>query len=162
MNVEGRIHHFPNHIKHFIAVFVLVLSIGYFTGLLFVGQSNSNHPDGIEENYLGNENDEAAAVMKFKKGEQEMLTILHTHILSLSLIFFIMGGLIACTSLSKRLKIFLMIEPFVSVLLTFGGIFLLWKGLLWMKWVVMISGIVMTVVFVFSAVAILFQLYKKS
>lgn len=162
MNLEGRISSFPNYIKHFIAVFVLVLSIGYFTGLLFVGQSNSHHPDGIEKNYLGNENDEAATVMKFKKGEREMLTILHTHILSLSLIFFIMGGLIACTSLSKRLKTFLMIEPFVSILLTFGGIYLLWKGLLWMKWIVMISGIVMTLVFVISAVAVLFQLYKKS
>jgi hypothetical protein len=161
MNFEGSISYFPSYIKHFIAVFVLVLSIGYFTGLMFVGQTNSHHPDGVEENYLGNEEDINAETMKFKKGEREMLTILHTHILSISFIFFIMGGLIACTSLSKKIKAFLMIEPFVSIILTFGGVFLLWKGLLWMKWVVIASGTLMTVVYVISAGTVLFQLYNK-
>lgn len=162
MNLVGLLSNLPNHIKLFISVFVVVLSIGYFTGLMFVGQSNSHHPDGMEENYLGNEEDESATTMKFKKGEREMLTILHTHILSISFIFFITGGLVACTSLSKRLKVFLMVEPFVSIILTFGGIYLLWKGILWMKWIVMISGTVMTAVFVFSIASILIQLYKRS
>lgn len=162
MKFEGLLSNFPNHIKLFIAVFVVVLSIGYFTGLMFVGQSNSHHPDGMEENYLGNEEDESASTMKFKKGEREMLSILHTHILSISFIFFITGGLVACTSLSKKIKVFLMVEPFVSIILTFGGIYLLWKGILWMKWIVMISGTVMTAVFVFSIAAVLIQLYKRS
>lgn len=162
MKLEGSLSLLPDYIKHFIAVFVVVLSIGYFSGLLFVRQADSHYPEGIEKNYLGNEEDETAAVMKFRKGEREMLTILHTHILSISFIFFIMGGLLACTSLSKKVKSFLMIEPFVSILLTFGGIYLLWKGVLWMKWIVMISGSLMTTVFVISAITVLFQLYKRS
>ena len=110
---------------------------------------------------MGNEDDEDAEVMKFKKGEREMLTILHTHILSISFIFFLLGGLVAITSLPKKLKAFLMIEPFFSIIITFGGIYLLWNGMLWMKWIVMPSGIVMTVVFVVSVMAVLIQLYKR-
>jgi hypothetical protein len=161
MQLNGLIHSFPRHIKIFIASFVVVLSIGYFTGLLFVNQTGSIAPDGIEENYLGNEEIEDAKVMKFQKGEREMLTILHTHILSISLIFFLLGGLVAITSIPQRLKSFLLVEPFVSIVLTFGGIYLMWKGILWMKYIVMISGTIMTMVFIFSAGAVLFQLAKK-
>jgi len=161
MQLDGLIHSFPKHIKIFIASFVVVLSIGYFTGLLFVNQTDSMAPDGIEENYLGNEETEDAEVMKFQKGEREMLTILHTHILSISFIFFLLGGLVAITSIPQRLKSFLLVEPFVSIVLTFGGIYLMWKGILWMKYIVLISGTVMTMVFVFSAGAVLFQLAKK-
>ncbi len=161
MNFDGLIHTFPKHIKLFIAAFVIVLSIGYGTGLLFVTTTNSNNLNGIEENYLGNEEDENAPVMKFKKSGREMLTILHTHILSMSFIFFFLGGLVALTSLPKKLKSFLMVEPFVSIILTFGGIYLMWNGILWMKYIVMVSGIVMTGVFVTSAFLILFQLFKN-
>ena len=161
MKFDGRIHDLPKYAKQFIAVFVIVMSIGYFTGLQFVRQTDSDHPAGIEENYLGNEDSEEVAVMKFKKGEREMLTILHTHILSISFIFFLLGGLLSITSLPKKLKAFLMIEPFFSIVLTFGGIYLMWQGVLWMKWVVIISGTVMTLVYIVGATAILFQLAKK-
>ena len=162
MQFHGLIHTLPKHIKIFIAAFVMVLSVGYFTGLLFVNQTDSASPDGMEVNYLGNEDNEEAEVMVFKKGEREMLTIIHTHVLSMSFIFFFLGGLVAITSLPKKLKSFLMIEPFISIILTFGGIYFLWKGILWMKYIVMISGTLMTIVFIVGAGAVLFQLTKKS
>jgi hypothetical protein len=161
MQLHGLIHAFPKHIKIFIAAFVIVLSIGYITGLLFVNETDSTSPNGIEENYLGNENDEDAPLMKFQKSDREMLTILHSHILSMSFIFFFLGALVAITSLPKKLKSFLMIEPFFSILLTFGGIYFLWQGKLWMKYIVMISGIVMTGVFLIASFSILLQLFKK-
>jgi hypothetical protein len=161
MNFDGLIYTLPNYFKLFIAAFVIMLSVGYFTGLFFVKQTDSIRPDGIVENYLGNEEVENAATMKFEKGEVEMLTILHTHVLSISFIFFLLGGLVGITALPKNLKTFLMVEPFLSILLTFGGIYLMWKGLTWMKYVVMISGMLMTAVFILSAGIVLFQLSKK-
>ncbi len=158
MQLDGRIHNLPGYAKQFIAAFVIVLSVGYFTGINFVRQTESVSLNGLEENYLGNEEVEDATIMKFKKGEREMLTILHTHILSISFIFFLLGGLVAITSLPAKLKAFLMIEPFVSILLTFGGIYFMWKGVLWMRWIVMISGTLMTVVYVIAAGAVLLQL----
>jgi hypothetical protein len=160
MQIHGLIHSFPGYIKTFIAVFVIVLSVGYFTGLLFVRQTDSVRPDGIEQQYLGNEEIDNVKVMKFEKGEMEMLTILHTHILSISFIFFLLGGLICITSLPIKLKAFLIIEPFFSILLTFGGIYLMWKGMLWMKYVVMVSGMLMTLVYSVGAAAVLLQLFS--
>ena len=109
-----------------IAIFLLMLSIGFYTGLLFVGETSSVNPNGIEEQYLGNENDENAEVMRFKKSDQEMLTLVHNHILSMSIIFFLVGGLVSITKLNKKIKLFLIVEPFVSVVLTFGGLYLLY------------------------------------
>ena len=129
--------------------------------MLFVNETDATSPDGIEENYLGNEEDEEAAVMKFQKSNREMLTTLHSHILSMSFIFFFLGALVAITSLPKKIKSFLMIEPFFSIILTFGGIYFLWQGMLWMKYIVIISGIVMTGVFLTASISILLQLLKK-
>ncbi|HCO86023.1 MAG TPA: hypothetical protein DIT95_21190, partial [Arenibacter sp.] len=91
-----------------------------------------------------------------------MLTIIHTHILSMSLIFFLLGGLVWLAKLSHKLKMFLTIEPFLSVILTFGGIYLMWSGLLWMKYVVILSGILMTLTFSVAALLVLYQLCKKT
>ncbi len=161
MQLHGFIHTLPGYVKKFVAAFVIVLSVGYFTGLNFVRQTDSTSPNGLEENYLGNEEVEDAEVMKFKKGEREMLTILHTHILSISFIFFLLGCLVAITSLSPKIKAFLMIEPFFSILFTFGGIYFMWKGVLWMKWIVMVSGVLMTIVYVTASAVILWQLFSS-
>ena len=162
MQFSGLLSTFPKEIKLFIGAFVTILSIGYFTGLLFVSETSTTAPNGIEENYLGNEEDEDATIMKFKKSEREMLTIVHTHILSMSFIFFLLGVLVWMTNLSNKLKLFLTVEPFLSVLLTFGGIYLLWIGISWMKYVVMLSGILMTATFSVSAFLVLLQLCRSA
>jgi hypothetical protein len=161
MNYDGLLLKFPREIKWFIATFVLVLSVGFYSGLLFVNETSTSKPSGIEENYLGNEADEDAPIMKFKKSEREMLTIVHTHVLSMSLIFFLMGILVWLLKLPKNLKLFLTIEPFISVLFTFGGIYLLWSGVLWFKYIVVFSGILMTISFIASSILVLYQLSMK-
>jgi len=162
MQYNGLLSTFSKGIKIFIASFVIVLSIGFFTGLFFVNETSSLSTMGIEENYLGNENGVNATIMKFKKSEREMLTIVHTHVLSMSFIFFLLGILVWMTKLSKKMKLFLTVEPFFSVILTFGGIYLLWTGLLWMKYVVIFSGMLMTLTFAVSAIVVLYQLTIKS
>ena len=123
------------------AFFLVVLSIGFFTGIRFVSETDSTSPEGLVEHYNGNEQDEDVMVMKFKKSAQEMLTIVHTHILSMSMLFFLTGFLLAQTAIHQRLKLFLIIEPFISILLTFGGLYLIWFGVEWFRYVVIFSGI---------------------
>jgi len=155
----------PKEIKLLITAFVITLNIGFFTGLNFVNETSSFHSKGLENNYLGNEYDEDAEVMKFRKSKNEVLTLIHNHILSLSIIFFLLGGLLSLTSMNKKLKIFLMFEPFISVLLTFGGIYFLWIGWVWVKYVIMFSGMAMTFSIILSSIFILkesiFTLNKK-
>ena len=158
MQLNGLILTFPKEIKVLIAAFIIVLSVGFYTGLFFVGNTSGAQPNGIEEQYLGNENDDTATVMKFRKSEQEMLTLVHNHILSMSIIFFLVGLILSTTKLNRKLKLFLIVEPFLSVILTFGGLYLLWSGQLWMKYVVMLSGLLMALTFTCSIVIILTQL----
>ena len=164
MQIHGLIHQFPKEIKSLILVFIIVLSVGFYGGLSFVNSTTSMNTTEIESHYLGNENDEAAEVMKFKKSEGEILTVVHNHILSLSVIFFILSLILATTSINKKFKYFLMIEPFFSIILTFGGIYLLWSGITWFKYVVIFSGILMTFSFVSATIAIAYQIlfFKKA
>ena len=145
------------------ACFLVVLSVGFFTGIRFVGETDSTTPDGIIEHYNGNEQDEDVMLMKFKKSAQEMLTIVHTHILSMSMLFFLTGFLLAQTPINQRLKLFLIVEPFVSILLTFGGLYLIWFGLEWFRYIVIFSGIAMTLAYSAAVFIILkyLQLFKS-
>ena len=161
MQLNGLILTLPREIKLLIGVFIMVLSIGFYSGLLFVSETSSANPNGIEEQYLGNEDDEDATIMRFKKSEKEMLSIVHSHILSMSIIFFLVGIILSITKLNKKAKLFLMIEPFFSIILTFGGLYFLWKGILWMTYIVMFSGTLMTLTFTLSVVIILYQLFQK-
>ena len=162
MVLNGSIETFPKELKLLIAAFIIVLSIGFYTGVFFINETSSGNPNGIEEQYLGNENDLEATVMKFKKNEHQMLTLVHGHILSMSIIFFLTGIIFVTTRLNKKLKLFLLIEPFISVIVTFGGIYLLWKGVLWMKYIIMISGTLMTLSYTIVILIILKQLLKSA
>ena len=162
MQVHGIIHSFPKEIKALIAVFLVLLSIGFYTGLTFVNETTTTNPNGIESHYNGNEADENATVMQFKKSKREILTLVHNHILSLSIIFFLVSLILSTTSVNMKLKRFLMFETFASVLLTFGGIYFLWLEINWMKYVIMISGIAMTLSYTISVFIIIFELLKKS
>ena len=161
MQIHGVIHQFPKEIKLLIRAFICTLCIGFYGGISFVKNTTNNNTKGIEQRYLGNEDDEDAQVMKFKKTKPEVLTLIHNHILSLSVIFFLLSCILATTSIPKKLKLFLMLEPFISIVLTFGGIYFLWTGITWFKYVIMFSGMLMTLTFCIATILIIVQLFKK-
>lgn len=155
MDLNGTLKSTSLQFRIFVVCFVVLLNVGFFTGFNFVRVTTSLNAKGIEQNYLGNEQEEDAEIMHFKKSEQEVLTLVHNHILSLSLIFFVFGTLLYMTNTNSRTKAFLMFEPFVSLLLTFGGIYLLWKGLIWFKYIIMISGTLMVLSLLLMSVLII-------
>lgn len=157
MILKGLIYQFPKEIKLLIVAFICTLSIGFYSGISFVRSTTDANPTGIEQRYLGNEEDENATKMMFKKSEGEIMTTVHSHILSLSVIFFMVSLLLSTTAIPQKLKLFLMIEPFFSLVFTFGGIYLLWKDLHFMKYVIMVSGFFMTATYTASIFIILKQ-----
>jgi len=148
-------------LKLLVGTFIIVLSIGFFSGLSFVSETSSFSSNGIQENYLGNEDIPDAEEMKFKKSDKEMLSVIHSHILSMSMIFFLVALLVYHVEFNTAFKKFLMIEPLVSVATTFGGLYFLWKGVLWMKYIVMISGMLMTLSYTLSILLIFWALLRK-
>ena len=161
MQISGAIHQFPKEIKALLIAFICTLSIGFYSGISFVRTTTNANPSGIEQRYLGNEDDENATKMMFKKSEGEIMTTVHNHILSLSIIFFLVALILSTTTVNQKLKLFLMIEPFFSLVFTFGGIYFLWKEIHWMKYIVMISGILMTATYTISIFIILKELFIK-
>ena len=162
MDFSVTIYQFPKEIKLLIIAFVCTLSIGFYSGISFVRSTTNANPEGIEQRYLGNEDVENATKMMFKKSEGEIMTTVHSHILSLSIIFFLVAIILSTTVINQKLKIFLMIEPFLSLVLTFGGIYFLWKEIHFMKYVIMFSGFLMTATFTASIFIILKQALKKT
>ena len=163
MKLNGLIYSLPSELKNLVVPFILALSIGYFVSILLVDHTSSLSPTGIEENYLGNESQETQAIFKFKKSKYQIYNLIHSHIISMSIIFFITGLLLLIPDLNYYFKMFLIVEPFISILMTFGGIYLLWHGVIWMKYVIFISSSIMAIVFFISCYIILRQsLSKKS
>jgi len=157
MKLNGLIYNLPSELRNLIISFVIVLSTGYFVGVMFIDHTSSLNPQGIQDNYLGNEVTEPIDVIKFKKSSYQMFNLIHTHVISMSIIFFIMGLLLSITDLNKYLKAFLIIEPFFSIAATFLGIYYLWTGILWMKYIIFISSLIMTLVYFASAFIVLYQ-----
>ncbi len=158
MQIHGSIHQFPKELKITILIFVAALSIGFYGGLSFVNSTTSVQPSGIEMHYLGNEADEDADIMKFKKSKHEILSIVHNHILSLSVIFFLLSVLLSTTSLSKKWKYILMIEPFISVFLLLEVFIFFRSGITWVKYIIIVSGVLMTLSFIAATLSIYYQI----
>lgn len=160
-NWNGFIQQFPKSAKWLTALFLVALSYGFFAGIQFVDHTTNFNPEGIEENYLGNEEAEEVEIMKYEKTQNEMLTMFHTHVMSLSMVFFLSGILVLMTDAPEKLKRTLAVEPLLSVFVTFGGIYWMWKGFLWLKYIVLISGILMTICFAAGVLLVLWNLAKK-
>ena len=47
MQLNGLIYSLPKDLKLLISAFIIVLSIGFYTGLLFVGETSTPNPNGI-------------------------------------------------------------------------------------------------------------------
>ena len=153
MNIK--LYELPKKIRLSFAFFLLALSFGYFSGLDMLKQTTKYTPSGIEQNVLGNEFDESVEKLHFKMSERELHAIIHTHVISISLILVVLTSLLYFSSFTL-FKSFLMIEPYI-----FNYNF--WRTLAFMarcfvdEYVIMISGFLMHL----SIIIIVFILLKN-
>jgi hypothetical protein len=147
-------------LRLFITAFLVVLTCGYAVGLFFVDHTTNGTPGGISAEFRGDEGDVDGTGMKFGKGLREMYTVVHNHLLSLSILFFIVGSVFYFTSgIPAGWKTFFLVEPFVAILTTFGGLWLLRLVSPLFVWLVIPSGISMAICYAFMTGAILKELW---
>lgn len=106
----------------------IVQLVGYTTSLVFVWHTTRLVPHGVATRYRGASVDTLASdvAMQFPKSFGEMLTITHTHLLSMAVIFVLTGiGVALCARLSPRWRRFLVAEPFVALLISFSAMWLM-------------------------------------
>jgi hypothetical protein len=104
----------------------IVQLVGYTTSLVYVWHTTRLTPPGIVSQYRGSDPDAGEGAMRFQKSFAEMLTITHTHLLSMAVIFVLTGiGVGLCARVSARWKRFLIAEPFVALLVSFSAMWLM-------------------------------------
>jgi hypothetical protein len=105
----------------------IVQLVGYTTSLVFVWHTTRLVPTGVSGRYRGSIVDSTAVdAMQFPKSLGEMLTITHTHLLSMAVIFVLSGlGLALCARLSERWRRILIGEPFGALLVSFSAMWLM-------------------------------------
>jgi hypothetical protein len=162
MNALPRLRDADPAFRLLITAFLLVLTSGYAVGIAFVGHTTGGGPKGITEQYRGTPEAEGAAELKYEKTPDEMYTLLHNHILSLSLVLFAVGGIFSFSSLAgPKLKAFLILEPFCAIATTFGGLWLVRFVAPGFGWLVLVSGISMGVCYFLMVVLILWELWRS-
>ena len=152
VDLSGYLHRAPQIVRRAALALLFTLTVGYTVGLRYLYITSDFNATGVEENYLGNEEDEEAEVMKFKMPEAKLLTIIHTHILSYAFIFSLLTILLLISGIHPKIKNFLILEPFILVVLNFGLLYLLWMGCTWLGPVIMITGIILTLSFYLSVI----------
>lgn len=154
----------PKGIKILLLLTVLNLTFGVSIGLYYVANTTQLSPAGTTEHFSGSEIDaEFNIPEKYPKPVSELLITTHNHILSLTLIFLVIGGIFYFnSSISGRMKTFLIAEPFISIITTFGGIWLMRFVHPAFVYLVIPSGILMYTCYFIMAGVLFYELgFKK-
>ncbi len=139
----------------------IVQLVGYTTSLVFVWHTTRLVPPGVAARYRGANPEATEGAMQFPKSLAEMLTITHTHLLSMAVIFVITGfGVALCASLSDRGKRFLIAEPFCALLVSFSAMWLMRYVAPGFSWVLEASSFLVALTFYIQSYLILRELHR--
>lgn len=126
MSFETKLNQLPSLLKRFLLAYLIVLAVGISVGLFYVTSTTKAKPSGIIERWNGSKVEKNEIPEQYEKSFQEMLMTTHNHILGFSFILLQVGFIFYFNSVVKStLKTILLIEPFLSIILTFGSIWLM-------------------------------------
>lgn len=132
-------------VRKLVFIFALVTFLGVVVGGVMIEVTTHLTPQGVVQQYKGidRSNLKPSQEMKFPKPMKDMLITTHNHILGLSSLFVIMGFLYLATGRDTLLQGLIAVEPLVSLVVTFGGLWVvryLWEPFVY---VVILSGTLM-------------------
>ncbi len=122
-----RLAELDKNLKHLLLVYLIVVFCGLCVGLVYLWHNTNLSVNGTIEHFNGSvpgkSQDEMDFPEKYPKPFSELLITTHNHILGMSFVFFTIGLIFYLSSIvSGWLKTFLLIEPLISVAVTFGSI----------------------------------------
>ncbi len=117
-------------LKNFLTTILLVLAAGVVVSLAYLNLTTDFSPEGTTLRFNGNADETTTAEFEipenFPKTVSEMLITTHNHIFGFSFLFFITGIIYYFNSIINGFwKSFFLIEPIISILVTFGSIWLM-------------------------------------
>lgn len=119
-----KLYQLEKSLKLLLASFVFALSVGVAIGLAFLYYTTNYTPEGTITRFNGSQTvDEFEIPEQYPKPVSELLITTHNHIIGFSLIFISLGIIFYFNSIiAGWWKMFFMIEPFVSTVISFGAI----------------------------------------
>ena len=112
--------------KTFLAFFLFTIQIGIVIGIGYIYYTTNLNPEGTIEHYNGSEIVEDDIPEEFPKPLEGMILTTHAHVNSFAMISLIIGFIFYFNSIiNNRLKLFLMVEPFISTIITFASIWVM-------------------------------------
>ena len=159
-----RLYELPRKLKILCFITVFNLTIGVGVGLYYVGYTTEYSPSGTSEHFAGSKiNDDFDIPDKYPKPISELLNTTHTHVISMTFIFLILSVIFFFNSIiTGTLKTILIIEPFISILTTFGGIWMIRFIHPSFSYLVILSGVLMYLSFFIMALIIFYELAIKT
>lgn len=130
--------------KLLVTVFLLVVAIGYIMALLNTYDKTHLTYSGIAEHYRGNE-EELIYPMEFG----DLVSTSHTHLITMSLMFMILGTILMITSASDSAKKWIIGIAFFAIFLDIGSIWLTRYVAPQFAALVMVAGLLMAISFLF-------------
>ena len=155
MNWNFRLRQLPTALKRLVLFFLTALLFGYGASFWVLADQTELTPNGIEESYNGNEDNENATTIKFRKSKFEVLTTVHSHVFTLGMLFLLTGFLVYFTDLQPGLRQFLMIEPPISLIISFSSLIMMWQGYPIFKYLAYLSGALMHSTFIIGIILII-------
>ena len=163
--MEFKLYNLENKIKLFLSVVILTLSIGVLTGLVYLYNTTNLSSSGTIQRLSGSsETSDFDIPDSYPKSISELLITTHNHIIGFSFIFLIVGIVFYFNSILIGFwKSFLMIEPLLSIVITFGSIWLIRFVSTDFVYVAIVSSSLIYISFFIMIVIVLYELiFKKA
>ncbi len=159
------IHLWPVQYRRLVQVFLGVVFFGYGVGFVNLFLTQQTSPKGIATHWRGlsEEELETAEEIVLPKPVKELIITTHNHLLGLAAIFGIVGFLFLHTGYgSPRMRLVVAVDPLLSLVLTFGGIWLTRFFGEAFAFLVLMGGMLTHPVFLFSLLAVFLETFKKN
>lgn len=149
------------------SAFLVTTWIGVMLGSGFVEHTTRLLPEGIAERYLGTEamgvdieSMPAEREFQSEKSVAELYALTHTHIIGLAVVFLAIAVIFLWTGVLPRWRTVLAVEPFVSLVVTFGGMWAVRFVHPGFAWLIALSGTAMVLAITVMTFASIRGLFK--
>ena len=127
MNNNFHLKDLPKDLRYLLSTFLILMSIGIFVGLMYAYSSTNLTSSGIVEQFNGSEiinNHDIPE--KFPKPLENMLLTTHNHMLTFSIISFLISFIFYFNSTITGIKkSIIIIEPFISTFIMFSSLWIM-------------------------------------
>lgn len=144
------------NLKKLLTYYLFTIGIGFSLGVLYVYLNSEFSNTGMVAQYVGN-NDEWEP--KLPKTLKDLVSHTHEHITMFSIIFLSLGLIFSYNSIIRGFwKSFLILEPFISIIITFGGFFIIRYITTTFSYFIIISSFLMYICFYIMLFVCLYEL----